>query len=140
MINIKRHSNEEIGSERSFGFTFTAIFLAIATYVARNSSSESGIPFASKFMILLSLFVFFASLSNSNLLRKPNILWHNLGVFLGNIFAPLVMAIVYFLVFTPIGLFMRALGKDILDQNIDKDAKSYWSTRTVKLGSMKNQF
>jgi len=38
------------------------------------------------------------------------------------------------------GLVMRLLGKDLLRQKIDKNAKSYWIDRTEPVGSMKNQF
>ena len=38
------------------------------------------------------------------------------------------------------GLVMRLLGKDLLRQKLDKNAKSYWIDRTEPVGSMKNQF
>ena len=50
------------------------------------------------------------------------------------------MALVYFLTVLPIGLIMRLLGKDLLRQKIDKNAKSYWIGRREPMGSMKNQF
>jgi len=59
---------------------------------------------------------------------------------LGSIIAPIVMALVYFLTVLPIGLIMRLLGKDLLRQEIDKNAKSYWIERRESMGSMKNQF
>jgi hypothetical protein len=50
------------------------------------------------------------------------------------------MAIVYFIVLTPISLIVRVFGKDILDMKFDKKLESYWINRKKNLGSMKKQF
>jgi hypothetical protein len=49
------------------------------------------------------------------------------------------MAIVYFVIITPIGLFMRLAGKDLLNTKFSKD-NSYWIKREKNIGSMKRQF
>ena len=49
------------------------------------------------------------------------------------------MAIIYFLIVTPIGLFMRLIGKDLLNTKFTKDS-SYWIKREKNIGSMKRQF
>ena len=54
--------------------------------------------------------------------------------------APIVMALVYFVVVTPTGLIMRLLGHDLLRHKIDRQAESYWIERNETVGSMKNQF
>lgn len=38
-----------------------------------------------------------------------------------------VLVLCFYLVFTPIGFFMRLMGKDFLEQKIDVTAESYWS-------------
>ena len=52
----------------------------------------------------------------------------------------LVMAFVYFATVLLIGLIMRLSGKDLLNQKLDKNSKSYWIERKEPIGSMKNQF
>jgi len=47
---------------------------------------------------------------------------------------------IFFLTVTPTGMIMRLLGKDILNQKINKTIKSYWIKRKENLTSMKNQF
>ena len=49
------------------------------------------------------------------------------------------MAVIYFLIVTPIGLFMRLIGKDLLNIKFSKD-NSYWTKRQKNIGSMKRQF
>ena len=61
-------------------------------------------------------------------------------MFLGLIVSPIVMGIVYFLVVTPIGTFMRLLGKDLLKTSKAKNASTYWIKRINKQGTMKKQF
>jgi len=73
-------------------------------------------------------------------LSLPNKLWFMFGTLLGSIVAPIVMALVYFITVLPIGLIMRLLGKDLLKQKLDKNAKSYWIERDEPIGPMKNQF
>jgi hypothetical protein len=74
------------------------------------------------------------------ILNLPNKLWFKFGMLLGSIVAPIIMALVYVIPVLPTGLIMRLLGKDILMQKLDKNAKSYWIKRSEQLSSMKNQF
>ena len=74
------------------------------------------------------------------LLAIPNKLWFKLGLALGAVVAPVVMALVYFTTVVPIGLIMRLMGKDMLRQKLNKNAKSYWIVRDQPMGSMKDQF
>ena len=50
------------------------------------------------------------------------------------------MAMVYFITVVPTGITMRLLGKDLLKQKLDNNAKSYWVKRSEPMGSMKNQY
>ena len=74
------------------------------------------------------------------ILSVPNKLWFKLGLALGAVVAPVVMALVYFTTVVPIGLIMRLMGYDMLRQKLDKNAKSYWIVRDLTMGSMREQF
>ncbi len=41
----------------------------------------------------------------------------------------LILSLIFYLVFTPIALILRLLGKDLLDQKFDSRASSYWHPR-----------
>ena len=58
---------------------------------------------------------------------------------MGKIVSPVVMAIVYFVVITPMAVIIRLLGKDLLKIKFEK-VSSYWINRRKKVGSMKKQF
>ena len=59
---------------------------------------------------------------------------------LGNIVAPIIMGAVFFIIVTPIGVFMRLMGKDLLNKKFNKSIRSYWNKRQQMIGTMKNQF
>ena len=64
------------------------------------------------------------------LLVPFNRLWARFGLLLHRITSPLVLGIMFFVVITPMGWIMRALGKDLLRLKIDPAATSYWIART----------
>jgi len=60
-----------------------------------------------------------------------------LSVVMGFIMTKVIMAIIFYLVVTPVGSIASLTGKKFLDMKIDKSAKSYWIVRekTNKLKS-----
>ena len=124
---------DKISSNRSFGILFSIVFAIIAFWPTINGNPLRlwSIPISVIFLVL--------GLLNSKLLNPLNIVWVKFGELLGKIIAPLVMAIIYFIIVTPIGLFMRLIGKDLLNLKFSK-ANTYWIKREKKVGSMKKQF
>ncbi|KIX15639.1 hypothetical protein X474_03070 [Dethiosulfatarculus sandiegensis] len=61
-------------------------------------------------------------------LKPLYLVWMSLASVLGYFVSRIILTILYFLVITPIGLFMRLLGKDILDKKMDSK-QSYWHRR-----------
>ena len=123
----------KIGSNRSFGIVFCIVFLIIATYPLINNG-ELRI-----WSLILSLVFLILGLLNSKILYPLNKIWFKFGLLLGRIVSPLVMAIIFFLVVTPIGLLMRILNKDLLNLKFNK-SKSYWIEKNEQKSKMKNQF
>ena len=122
------------GSEKSFGVVFSIVFLIIALYPL--SDSQTPHLWA---VIVSTIFLLLAFLVPKTL-SLPNKLWFKFGIFLGSIISPIVMTLVYFISIMPTAIIMRLLGKDLLKQKLDKNAKSYWIERKEPMGSMKNQF
>ena len=89
--------------------------------------------------IPISFIFLVLGLLNSKLLSPLNLVWVKFGEILGRIIAPIVMAMIYFVIITPIGLFMRLIGKDLLNTKFSKN-NSYWIKREKNIGSMKRQF
>jgi hypothetical protein len=49
------------------------------------------------------------------------------------------MGLIFFLVVTPIGVFMRLLNKDLLNLKMSKNS-TYWIKKSGPKSKMKNQF
>ena len=123
----------EVSSNRSFGIVFFVVFLLIAAWPILDGQSLR------IWSLLISLIFLSLGILKSKLLTPLNLAWIKLGDLLGRIIAPIVMGLVFFLILTPIGLFMRVIGKDLLNLKFSKD-NSYWVERKTKIGSMKRQF
>ena len=134
MSEIASHVSTEQSSEKSFGVVFSIVFLIVALYPLINSEGLC------IWALVASIIFFFLAFIAPKVLVFPNKLWFKFGLLLSSIVAPIVMAFVYFVTVLPTGLIMRLLGKDILKQQLDKNAKSYWIERKEPMGSMKNQF
>ena len=127
-------SKIKISSNRSFGLLFFIVFLIVALWPLKY---EEDIRLWS---LVLSIIFFILGVLNSKLLTPLNKLWFKFGIFLGAIVSPIVIGIVFFLVVTPIGIFMRLLGKDLLKTSKIKKASTYWLKRDKQHGTMKKQF
>ena len=134
MSEKSSHIAIEQSSEKSFGIVFSIVFLIVALYPLINSE---GLRI---WALVASIIFFLLAFLAPKILVLPNKLWFKFGLLLGSIVAPIVMAFVYFVTVLPTGLIMRLLGKDLLKQKLDKNAKSYWIERKEPMGSMKNQF
>ena len=134
MSVLKNNMRNKQSTEKSFGVVFSCVFLIIALYPLITSE---GLRI---WALVVSIIFFLLAFLAPKILVLPNKLWFKFGLLLGSIVAPIVMAFVYFVTVLPTGLIMRILGKDLLKQKLDKNAKSYWIERKEPMGSMKNQF
>lgn len=127
-------------TERNFGFTVGGILFAIACL---RSYWHAEISTTSIVMGIIAIVLLVLAAVQPSLLKVPNRLWMKLGDVLFKVMNPIVMFLVYVTTFVPIGLLMRATGKDPLYKSFDKSAESYWIVRDNEPGkssSMTNQF
>lgn len=132
-------SNTEVkmGSEKSFGLVFAAVFLIIALWPLMGGSMPR--------LWALAIAAVFAGLGmwRPRTLAPLNRLWFRFGLLLNKIVSPLVMGILYYVTVVPTGLIMRALGRDPLRVKPDPEATSYWievDREQAAASSMRNQF
>ena len=121
-------------SNRSFGILFFLVFLGFGLWPLTKELSPN------IYLIIISVVFLVLGLLNSKLLSPLNGIWIKFGEILGRIIAPLIMALVYFLILTPISLLVRAFGKDLLGLKYSKQQNSYWIKRKKEIGTMDKQF
>ena len=121
-------------SNRSFGILFFLVFLGFGLWPLTKEMSPN------IYLIIISVIFLILGLLNSKLLSPLNNLWIKFGEILGKVIAPIVMAVVYFLILTPISLLVRLFGKDLIEMKFNNNIKSYWIKRKKHLGTMDKQF
>ena len=121
-------------SNKSFGILFFIVFLGFGLWPITYEDKPN------IYLLIISIIFLILGLINSKLLSPLNSIWIKFGELLGKIIAPMVMAIVFFIILTPISLIVRLFGKDLLGLKFTKKIKTYWIKRKKDIGSMKKQF
>ena len=124
----------KVSSNRNFGIVFFVFFLLISIWPIMDGQALR------VWSLVISLIFLILGILNSKILTPLNLAWIKLGEILGRFIAPVVMAIVYFLILTPISLIVRLFGKDLIGMKFSNDIKSYWIKRKKHIGSMDKQF
>ena len=138
--NYRDEEPIEAGSDRAFGCTVGSIMMLIGatkTFVAGAISSVACLIFAvGALLLLLGIFV-------PSRLSTLNRLWLKVGTASATVVNPIVLALLFFLVLTPMALFMRIVGKRPLRLAADRTAATYWIEREPPAGgisTMRRQF
>ena len=113
----------ELPSNKKFGFLFSIIFFTVSLYFFYLKNQSVGYIFAI-FTIIFSL----TTLFNARLLLPLNKLWMHIGLLLGKIVSPIVLGIIFFVLFTSYGIIMKIIGRDELKLKKLKK-QSYWRHR-----------
>lgn len=127
----------KVGSERSFGLVFAAFFALIGLLPLKDGGDARLWALGAAFAFVI------IALVAPRFLKPLNLIWFKFGLLLHKIVSPLVMGLLFFVTITPIGLLMRAAGKDPMRLKRDPNAQSYWIIRDPAgpdAQSMKNQF
>jgi len=126
----------KVSDLRTFGLVVGGIFLVIALWplVVRGESARLWAAVLSATLVALGLLA-------PARLRLPHRAWSTIGEILGWINLRIVMGIVFFGLFTPIGWIRRALGRDALGLTYDPDSPTYRTARQARpVTHMKRQF
>ena len=124
-------------SNRTFGFFFSIIFAVAAIFFYDGNLNLMEISFGILTFTTLAITIF-----SPNALLPFNRAWMYLGILLGKIINPVIMAIFFFVLITPIAVVTRIFGRDELRlKRTSQD--TYWKSRDateLKPSSFKNQF
>ncbi len=135
--DFSRGQTVTASSNKAFGWVFVVVFLVIALWPVFSGGGPR------LWSLIVSGLLVVITLAVPTLLTIPNNLWQRFGQLLHRIVSPLVLAVMFFVVVTPIGRLMRLLGKRSLRLDRDAAAQSYWIKRDPpgpKPDSMPRQF
>ena len=80
-------------------------------------------------LLVCALAFLFVAMVRPALLGPMNKVWTLLGLAMGRIANPILLAVLFFLIFAPAGLISRWLGKDALRLKWAREARTYWIVR-----------
>jgi len=117
--NIKSNKKEL----RSFGVTIGVILLVIAgfLFIKEKELFQIFIYIAGSFIGLGIIIPF--------ILKPIYLVWMIFAVLLGWFMTRVILSLLFYMIISPIGLFLRVFGKDILEIKKQVVQGSYWNKR-----------
>lgn len=110
-------------SNQTFGLVFTVCLFAVGMWpMVHGVQPRLWALVLSGILLPISLFWPIA-------LTRPNRIWTRFGLLLHSITSPIALGVLFYGMFTPMGLAMRLFGKDPLRLKFERDAKTYWIQR-----------
>ena len=124
-------------SNKSFGISMGAVLLLIGLYpliVDQNPNI---------WCLGIATYLFVVSFLYPQLHRPLNIIWFKIGAFMHANISPIMLGLIYFLVFTPTGIYLKMVNKKCSRFGFDRTKKTYWvdcRENKITSESFKNQF
>ena len=113
-------------SDRSFGFLIAAALLILG--------------FRHRWALAPSVAVFVLALLFPHIWHRPKRAWLLFGNLLSLIVNPLVLGVLFFGVIAPVGVLMRAFGRDSLRLKARPGLPTYWIERSMPPSEMTEEF
>jgi len=111
---------------RKFGFTMAVFFLLVSLLILfRHRNNPLG-------ALIISMAFFICALVMPLVLKPLYIMWMRFALVLSWINTRIILLLIYYIVFTPVGLALRLFRVDLLDRKIDKYKQSYWLKKENK--------
>jgi len=134
MCELKKNQEFPMKKCKNFGYTFSVLFLLTTFYFFFHKNSLFF------FFFFISVVFFLLTFFLPSYLKSLAFYWERFGIFLGKIFSPIVLILVYIITILPINLILRIFSLDLLKRRINNKAKSYWIERLNEKINFRNQF
>ncbi len=114
--NIKQGKNDL----RKFGITVGIVFGLLGVLFWRLDK------YSYIYLLILSAAFISLGIAMPILLKPVHKVWMAVAILMGWFVTRVILAILFYVVVTPIGLVMRCFGKKFLDLTFDRNSDSYW--------------
>ena len=128
MIKIK------FKDERIFSYVFSVFFIILSIFPLLNNGN-----FNQNFMAIAIIFLFLGIFMPSSLVL-PNKLWIKFGLLIGILTTPIVLSLMYIIGIMPIAFLLKLFGKDIINEKVIPNSRSYWIKRKNSETDFNQQF
>ena len=123
MLKEIKSIKSEKNDFKKFGITIGVLLIIIAGFLFWKEKES--------FEILLVVGTIFSILGIvvPNILKPLFWIWMIFATILGWFMTRLILSLLFYLIFTPIGMISRLFGKQFLELKFDKTDKTYWNYR-----------
>ncbi len=119
-----RSADPDRSTLRSFGLILGAMLLGLGCYL--HWPPREGVALA---LAIAGGIILLAARLFPGLLRPIYGPWMAVGRVMGRVNAFILLTLLFFLLFTPLGLLMRLFGWDPLGRKLNRPATTYWVKR-----------
>ena len=118
--NLDKKTLKKFGIVMGIAFAIIALILFIR-------HKHSPLP-----VLAISAIWFICAIVTPVLLKPLYIIWMKLAFLLSWINTRIILFVIFYFIFTPVGVAMRLFGVDLLNRRIDKNKDSYWQKAIKK--------
>jgi len=104
-----------------YNFWILGVHLMVAVLKIRT-----GFSFSSVLLLGTAILVLCLTIIKIDLMEPIYLKWMKVAHFIGTVISGIILSVLFYIVFAPVGIFLRIIKKDLLNQNIEKDTESYW--------------
>ena len=124
MLEEIKNIKSEKSDLRNFGIIVGIILLIISGFLFWKEKESFQI------FLAIGITLFFTAIAIPVVLKPVYWIWMIFAIILGWFMTRLILSLLFYVVFTSIGLTLRFFGKQFLELKWDKSKESYWNLRT----------
>ena len=124
MLEEIKNIKSEKSDLRNFGIIVGIILLVISGFLFWKEKESFQI------LLFFGITLFILGIAIPFILKPIYWVWMIFATILGWIMTRVILSLLFYVVFTSIGLTLRFFGKQFLELRLDKSKESYWNFRT----------
>ena len=124
MFEEIKNIKSEKSDLRNFGITVGIILLVISGFLFWKEKESFQI------FIAIGIILFLTAIAIPGVLKPVYWMWMIFAIILGWFMTRVILSLLFYVLFTLIGLTLRFFGKQFLELRWDKSKESYWNYRT----------
>ena len=124
MFEEIKNIKSEKSDLRNFGITVGIILLVISGFLFWKEIESFQI------FLAIGIILFLTAIAIPAVLKPVYWIWMIFAIILGWFMTRVILSLLFYVVFTSIGLTLRFFGKQFLELRWDKSKESYWNFRT----------
>jgi len=124
MLEEIKNIKSEKSDLRNFGIIIGIVLLIISGFLFWKEKESFQI------FLAIGITLFLTAIAIPASLKPVYWIWMIFAIILGWVMTRVILSLLFYVVFTSIGLTLRFFGKQFLELRLDKSKESYWNFRT----------